>query len=167
MRLYANSCWSDGGPIISVKIKQFHAGSASLCYVSWFWVVQNTNNSWSLFQCSLMGEGCWIQATAHWLARSAREADVTTCSHTLSGSWPRSCRCCVTYASNAESLCKTHPPLGSSVCWEPLGKDLHLAKERAERVTGFSVQFEQQSLKRYDWRDKLAVARDLFILLDE
>lgn len=35
-----------------VKSKPFHARSASLCSVSWFWDVQNMNNSWSAFQCT-------------------------------------------------------------------------------------------------------------------
>lgn len=115
--------------------------------------------------CNIMGEDCWIQAAVHWLAHSAPKVDLST----FFLPWAVSKHCCrgfITFASSTESLCKMHPPLSSSSCWELLCQDLCLAKERARRVTGFSVQFWQLSLKLHDWRDELSVARDdLSILL--
>lgn len=95
MWFYANSCWSDGGPIISVKFKPFHAGSASLCCASWFWDVQNMNNSWSAFQCTCAawwerivesrlqfidlrvqpGKWIWVHAFSPWVVSECTVAD--------------------------------------------------------------------------------------------
>lgn len=113
-----------------------------------------------MYMCSLIGEDCLIQATAHWLAHSTQKVDLSVCFLRLSGFWMHYGRCWLTWASNRENLHDTHPLLDGLVCW---GARAAFTNEWAKSVTAFSVQsFEMPEC--YDWRAKSSVVRrDLFI----
>lgn len=124
MWFYANSCRNGGGLIISIKIKPFHAGSAPLCGVSWFWDVQNMNSSWSAFQCVCAASwGRIVESRLQFIDLHIQPQKVDLSTFFLP--WAVSKHCCrgfITYASSTESLCKMHSPLSSSSCWELLSR---------------------------------------------
>lgn len=138
---YSNSCRSGGGPIISIKFIPFHAGSALLCGVSWFWDVQNMNSSWSAFQCT------W----AAWWGMVAEPSSLIRAFSPESGSgqfssreqflytlWQRLCYLCFQHRKPLQNAptAEQFSLLGIAVSRPVFSK-----KSEPDEFRGFSVQF--------------------------